>query len=163
MQSVCHVLSKLTKRLSKKSSSLSRNVVIIFSCKASELGRARMGRWAPRHWREQWSEPASLNTKSQVRQAATYGVWYHLYVSHKQSGPGCSIRCFKKGCPGEVRINHNMWRRLVRWVKIVIGIAGVLDLRVPQVELSWDIFSFTYSCFLLQTAIPILLASSSST
>lgn len=35
---------QLTKCPSKKSSSLSRNVVIMFSCKASELGKARMGR-----------------------------------------------------------------------------------------------------------------------
>lgn len=28
----------------------------------------------------------------------------------------------------------------------VIGVEG-LDVRVPQVELSWEIFSFTHSCF----------------
>lgn len=32
----------------------------------------------------------------------------------------------------------------------VIGKGGILDLRIPQVELSWDIFNFTHSRFLLQ-------------
>lgn len=32
----------------------------------------------------------------------------------------------------------------------VIGRAGVLDLRVPQIELSWAIFNFAQLGFLLQ-------------
>lgn len=38
--------------------------------------------------------------------------------------------------------------------EFVIGRAGVLDLEVPQVEISWDIFSFTHSCFLSQPPFP---------
>lgn len=110
---------QLTKCLSQKSSSLSRNVVIIFSCTASELGKARVGRWTLSHKGKYWSEPASSDTRSQVCQAAAYGVWHHPYENQSESAPGCSMKCLRKACPGEVGFSCSMWRRFSQWVKFL--------------------------------------------
>lgn len=142
---------QLKKCLSKTWCSLSRNVIIIFSCKASELGKAWMGRWTPSCRGEWWSEHASLDTRSQVCQAAAYGVWHHPYVNHSESGLGCSLKCLRKAFPGEVGFNYRVWRRFAQWVQVfVVGVEG-LDVRVPQVEFSWEIFIFIHSCLVFAT------------
>lgn len=82
---------QLTKCRSNKSCSLSRNVVMIFSCKASELGKAQMDRWTPSHRGEWWTEPASLDSRSQECQAAAYGVWHHPTVRVVRAAPWSAV------------------------------------------------------------------------